>query len=122
MVKIESKKVYVKLEPPEVIDAKRNVLESIAHLINMQIISKKLKRLSKDEVVAIEQEKIAVQEIIEDVKKLQEELPQKEKPAERCTEKVKVREATIVGKHISKEKRYRMELEDIKARLAKLGS
>jgi len=126
MAKVESKKVYVKIEPSEAIEAKRNLLESMVHLINMLVASKKFKRLRKDELTAVRQGKTEAPEIIEDIEKLQEKLPQMEKPIEKHMPKTKIRgrrKVTIVTeKHIGKTEKYRMELEDIKAKLAELGS
>jgi len=121
MAKIESKKVYVRLESSDVIEAKRNTLKSFANIINMLVISKKFRRLGKDALLVAEQGKRTAEETINDINKLQEELPQKEKQVEKHGEKIEVRKEKF-GKHISKAERYRMELEDIKERLAELGT
>lgn len=127
MAKVESGKVYVRIEPSQAIESRRNVLRSIANIINMLMISKKFKRLEKEGFTIVSQGKTDMQEILEDIEKLQEKLPGIEKPAEKeHAEKRKVkisrREFPMrAAKHASKMQKYRMELEDIKARLAKLS-
>lgn len=128
MAKVESKKVYVRLEPSETVESRRNILESMARLIDMLMISKKFKRLRKEELSDIRKEKTAAQEIIEGIESLQEKLPQMEKLAERKhIGKIKAKKerkeiAIRVPSHaLSKSEKYKIELEEIKERLARLG-
>ncbi len=126
MARVESRKVYVRLEPSQAIESKRDILRSMANIINMLMISKKFKKLEKEELAAVRQGRTEVQRILEDIEKLQENLPGTEKAAEKehkGKRKTKiVREVpTRVARRVSKMQKYRMELEDIKARLAKLG-
>lgn len=126
MARVESRKVYVRLEPSQAIESKRDILRSMANIINMLMISKKFKKLEKEELAAVRQGGTEVQGILEDIEKLQENLPGTEKVAEKehkGKRKTKiVREVPPrVARRASKMQKYRMELEDIKARLAKLG-
>lgn len=127
MAKVESGKVYVRIGPSQAKESKRDILRSMANIINMLIISKKFKKIENEGLAVVSQGKRDTQEILEDIEKLQEKLPQMEKPIEK--ERIGKRKGGRVrrefpvraARHVSKMQKYRMELEDIKDRLAKLS-
>lgn len=141
MKDIDSEKVYIRLEPAESIEYKKRILEILINLIQSQIISKRFGEIRKAEVKMVRQLNIHMGGMHTDLDQIFEQLPKRaHAKREEWDEKLKARKRGagrigtmeeekeawgkkefMIPKTTSKEKRYQMELERIKAMLGRLG-
>ena len=138
MRNVDSDKVYIRLNPSDSIGFKRTILEILINLIQSQIISKRFDEIRRVEVKSVGQLKSFMQGMNTDLDQIHEILPKRAKRTQdEWDEKLKLRKKTNlkekeessgiggikefrIPKTTSKEKRYQMELENIKAMLDRL--
>lgn len=126
MADIESDKVFVKLNTFEATEYKKRVLEMVEGLIHAEISSKKFCDLRIKEKKIVSRLKNDLKDIHRDVQKLHAKLPHKIHHKEEHTPLKETKEhpkekSVKKSKKLSKAVRYKVELEEIKAKLSKLG-
>jgi len=117
--------VYVQLDSSSAHDAKRDILEMTESVINMQLISEKLKKLQKEELaernISRKQIKTMVSEINQIVAKMPQVVIEKSKIDGINVGPMKVREANEPAAYGKVERKtLNQELEDIKRKIESL--
>lgn len=124
----ENSDVYVRLDSSSAHDAKKDLLEMTESVINLQMISEKLKKLGKEEVAGRNNSKKQIRMMLSEINQLMTRLPKIkiEKPKVEKVEEIKVEPVRVkevkeaqVPKKIEK-KTLNQELEDIKKRIESL--
>lgn len=141
MAEVESNKVYVRIEPSEYLQCKKDILESNINLIKMLIISRRFKELRREEAVEVRRAKRVTKSFSDHTDRIIEMLPKEVKEGEdeqwkrkmkkfgkvrdKSDEKIEGKKESI-SKRVSsvgltKEDKYQRELEEIREKLARLG-
>ncbi len=143
MRNVDSDKVYMRLDPADSIEFKRTILEILINLIQSQIISKRFDEIRKAEVKNVKQLKTFMEGMDTDLDQISEALPKRAtRTRDEWDEKLKfnkkmdvddigsrekgeldsteMKKELRIPKTTSKEKRYQMELENIKNMLDRL--
>lgn len=129
MKNVDSKSVYVRLESSESIEYKRKILEILISLIQSQIISKRFDEIRKADSKISTQLKTNFRTLHEDLNKLLENLPRRAETKDKEWDESPMIKKKLGHEEISKTPeikpgkktdKYRIELEQIKAQLARL--
>jgi len=120
-MEIEKKNVYVRLDPEDTLDSKKDFLKITESLIKMMMVSRDFKALLDKESMFIEKWTKEAEKVSGEVGELTTTLPKEEREREAREDIRKIKGKEKAPEKLSEDEKLEAELRKIQENLSKLG-